>query len=203
MIYFISRILFWILLKIYGKLEVVGRENLPANGPFILASNHVSFADPAVLGVASSRVRLVFMAKKELFDIPVFHLWFKAMSCISVERGRNALRSLKYGVNILKKGKALVIFPEGTRSPDGSLQKAEPGIGFLARKADVPIIPAYLSGTDKVLPKGENRPKFAKVKAIIGKAVDVSESIKINEKRKVYESIGNQVMDAIAILKNA
>ncbi len=84
MIYYISCFIFGILLKILSRLEVRGRENLPEKGPFIIASNHASFADPAVMGVACNATRISFMAKRELFDVPILGPWCRAVGCIPI-----------------------------------------------------------------------------------------------------------------------
>ncbi len=202
MTYFISRLLYKALLKILFGFKVIGKENIPKKGPFIMASNHVSIADPAVVGVACHTAQLTFMAKKELFDIPVFGLWFRAVGCIPTERDFRNFGPVKKAVKRLKAGGVLGIFPEGTRSVDGQLKKLEPGIGLIALKSGAPIVPVYISGTQKALPKGKKFLRPCKVTAKIGKIVDISESTGLSEKRKIYESIGEKVMDAILSLKD-
>lgn len=201
MIYTVSRFIFWVLLKILCNLEVIGRENLPKMGPFIVASNHVSYADPAAVGVTCTR-RLAFMAKKELFEDPWFGWWFRAMGCIPIDRSSPSSEPLKRAIKTLREGKPVAIFPEGMRSADGALQKGEPGIGFIARKTKVPIIPFYTSGTEKALPKGNKPIHPHKVIVKIGKAIDISDDLKLFNKKKINESISNRVMDAITRLKN-
>ncbi|MFH1593432.1 MAG: lysophospholipid acyltransferase family protein [Candidatus Omnitrophota bacterium] len=201
MIYTLSRIIFTIILKVLTRLEIYGIENIPMSGPFILASNHASNADPAVLGVLSPKTHIIFMAKRELFDIPVFGAWFRAMDCVPIERYSARFGPLKKSVRKLQEGKALGIFPEGTRSTDGKFKKAQPGIGFIAHMSGAPIIPVYISGTDRVLPRGRKFIRLSKVKAKVGHAVDISESAKMRDKRKRYQSIGEDVMRSILQLK--
>ncbi|NQU94960.1 MAG: 1-acyl-sn-glycerol-3-phosphate acyltransferase [Candidatus Omnitrophica bacterium] len=201
MMYYISCFIFEVLLKILCRLEVKGRENLPKKGPFIVASNHASFADPAVMGAACNTTRISFMAKRELFERPIFGAWCKAVGCIPVERRSGSSGALKKAIQILKRGQVLGIFPEGTRSLDGKLQKAEPGIGLLVAKAGVPVIPVYLSGTAGALPRGARVPRLHKVTAKIGKKIDLNEILQIHEKKKMYGAIGEKVMDAISRLK--
>ena len=203
MIYFISRILFKILLKTVFRFEINGSGNIPKKGPFIMVSNHVSYADPVVMGVACNTVPINFMAKRELFDIPIFNLWFKAVGCIPIERNSASSAALKKAVQKLKQGMALGIFPEGRRSPDGKLRKAEPGVGLIVAKTGVPIIPLYISGTEKALPIGKKTLMPCKITAKIGKTVDISQSMKLLEKRKIYESIGEKIIGAISRLKDA
>jgi 1-acyl-sn-glycerol-3-phosphate acyltransferase len=202
MTYFISRLIYKAILKILLKFEVRGSENLPEKGPFIVASNHASFIDPAVVGVACRTMPLAFMAKREVFEVPILGRWVRAVGCIPVERDSGSFRPLKAALQKLRAGGALGIFPEGSRSPDGRLQKAEAGIGFLASKSKAPIVPVYLSGTDKALPKGEKILRRCKVTAKFGKIIGMDKDAKISERRKVYDSIGEKVMGAIAGLKD-
>jgi len=200
MVYFISRILFAAILKIFFGLEVKGKENLPGGGPFILACNHVSHIDPVVVGVACNRLRVSFVAKKELFEIPIYRHWFRSMGCIKINRETGGSGALKEALFRLKKGGVVCIFPEGTRSKDGKLQEARPGVGLLVSRAGVPVIPVYVKGTGKVLPRGATRLKRAGVKIDIGRVIDISAGIRMSDKRKKYASIGAEIMNAIAEL---
>ncbi len=202
MAYFISRIIYKVILKILVRLEVKGSENLPLKGPFIIASNHASIMDPAVVGVACHTVPVTFMAKRELFDVPILGLWMRAVGCIPVERDSRSFRPLKAAVQKLKDGGALGIFPEGRRSPDGRLQEPQAGIGLLALKAKAPIVPVYLSGTDTALAKGKNFITPYKVTARFGNVLGIKETTKISERREFYQSIGEKVMNAISQLKD-
>ena len=202
MAYFISRIIFKVLLKILVRFEVRGSENLPRKGPFIVASNHASIMDPAVVGVACNTMPVTFMAKRELFDVPVLGPWVRAMGCIPVRRDSGSFGPLKAAVQKLKDGGVLGIFPEGRRSPDGRLQEPQAGIGLLASKSEAPVIPVYLSGTDKALAKGKKFISPYKVTARFGKTIGIKETTGISERRKFYESIGEKVMNAIARLKD-
>ncbi len=202
MTYFISRLIYKVLLKILFKFEVKGSENLPQKGPFIIASNHASLIDPAVVGVACHTMPVTFMAKRELFDVPVFGRWVKAVGCLPVERNSGNFRPLKIAVQKLREGGTVGIFPEGRRSPDGQLQKPEAGIGLLASKSEAPIVPIYLSGTDKALAKGKKFITPCKVTAKFGKIIGIERTTTPSERRKAYESIGKKAMDAISRLKN-
>ncbi|UCD54720.1 MAG: 1-acyl-sn-glycerol-3-phosphate acyltransferase [Candidatus Omnitrophota bacterium] len=202
MTYLISRFILKALLKILFRFESRGSENLPQKGPFIVASNHASLIDPAVVGVACGTMPLIFMAKRELFSVPILGRWVRAVGCIPVERDSGSFKPLKNAVQKLKEGKALGIFPEGRRSPDGRLQKAEAGIGLLASKSAAPIVPVYVSGTAKALARGKKFITLCKITASIGEIVDVRESAAFSEKKEIYESIGKKVMEAISHLKN-
>lgn len=202
MAYFISRLILKVLLKILFRFEVRGSENLPRKGPFIVASNHASLIDPAVVGVACHTMPLIFMAKRELFGVPILGPWVRAVGCIPVERDSGSFKPLKDAVQKLKEGRALGIFPEGRRSPDGRLQKAEAGIGLLALKSGAPIVPVYVSGTDKALAKEKKFITLCKVTAKIGKIISIKETTEFSERREIYEAIGEKVINVISRLKD-
>ena len=201
MIYFISRLYYKLILNLFFKFEIIGRENFPHKGPFIVVSNHVSYADPAVMGVSCNTVRVIFMAKQELFDKSLFGMWIKAVGCIPLSRHSGSSRPLKAALGKLKEGHVIGIFPEGTRSRDGKLQQAELGVGLLAIKSKAPIIPMYITGTQRALPVGAKGLTPCKIKAWVGKPVDITGSEDIKDKKETYKFVGKRIMDAIANLK--
>jgi len=200
--YHISRNFFEGILKNFFGFKITGSENLPERGPFIVASNHVSYADPVVVGVACYTVPIIFMAKKELFQSPILGSWVKAVGCIPIERDSKSFTPLKRAIGKLREGKAVGIFPEGTRSRDGKMQKSQPGIGFLAAKCGVPIIPIYVSGTEKAMPRGQKFAVPCKIKARIGAPIYANECFANADNRQAYNVIGEKVMNSIGNLKN-
>ena len=202
MIYFISRVLFTLYLKACFGFEVKGRENIPERGPFIIVANHVSYGDPVVMGVAFNNVQVAFVAKKELFELPFVGGWLRSLGCISIKRWSGSSKPLKRSLKKIKEGSVLGMFPEGTRSFDGRLQKAQPGVGLIAAKTGAPIIPMYISGTEKALPRGAKMPRPCKVRATVGKAVNISDGLKVADRKMRYEMIGEKIMEAIAKLND-
>jgi 1-acyl-sn-glycerol-3-phosphate acyltransferase len=129
------------------RLRIVGESNIPADGPLLVACNHTSNLDPMVVGGYFPRT-LFAMAKRELyFARPVS--WFLAgCNCIPVDRGAADRRAVTRALEVLRRGGRLLIFVEGTRSRDGTMQRAEAGIGFLARLSSATVLPVALSPTD-------------------------------------------------------
>lgn len=159
MIYSLLRLLFLLIFKVLFRWEVSGAENIPKSGGTIIASNHISLWDPPVIGTAMQR-QIHFMAKEELFKIPVFNSVIRKLNAFPVKRGAVDRNALKTALNILKEGKVLGIFPEGTRSKDGKLGHAQPGATLLALKAGVPVVPTAVVGTNKFFSGKALLPKF-------------------------------------------
>mgnify|MGYP000237741949 CR=1 FL=1 len=142
MIYTLVKNLFKILFTIFLRLKVEGTENIPKDGPLVIASNHLSLLDPPVLGTAATR-KVHFMAKEELF-VPVLGTIYKILGAFPVRRGGADRAAIKHGIDILESGQVLAIFPEGTRSKTGELGKAQPGALMMASKAKATIVPACI-----------------------------------------------------------
>jgi len=198
--YFISREFFRIILLFFGRLKILGRENVPSKGGLIVAPNHVSFLDPPVTGMGVNRL-VRFIAKQELFDAPVFGKWMYAIGSFPVRRGTADRRAIKNALDCLERGEVLGIFPEGRRSPNGELQEPELGIGLFALKSKVPVVPLAIIGTDKVLPPGAKLPHFAKVVAIYGKPMTFPDLYDSPSSREAFQEVGKRIMTTIAEMK--
>jgi 1-acyl-sn-glycerol-3-phosphate acyltransferase len=186
MVYWFLRFLSFLILKVFFRLEVKGRQNLPKKGGFILAGNHTSYMDPVVIGVASSR-KLNYLAKHELFCNP-FCKWLLSTICVfPIKRDAVDLSALKEAMRRVKNGRALVVFPEGSRRSDDAPREPQPGIGFLAAKLNVPVIPAFVKGTEIALPKGTKSLRPAKISVYFGKQILI-------ERRLPYQDIAQQIM---------
>ena len=203
MIYRISRKIFELLIRILYNFEVYGRENVP-EPPYLIASNHASIIDPPLVGIACNRHFIDFMAKKELFDRPFFGRWCRKVGCIEVKRGGNSVKSLKEAIDRLVQGRVVAIFPEGTRSVDGKIRDAKRGTGFLIARAEVPVLPVYLEGSAKALPKGGRINRGAFIRVFIGKPLMPEEFSGLGSGRhKDYDAISNMIMSRIADIKEA
>jgi len=187
------------LMRWWFGLRVTGAEHVPPEGPTLIVSNHQSVLDPPIIGGAAPR-QIYFMAKAELFRIPLFGRLIKALNARPVRREGSDPRALKEAARLLDEGKALLVFPEGTRSLDGSLAEAKPGVGMLAVMSGAPVVPAYVSGTLEALPKGAARPRRSQVSVRFGPALHFK--VLSGEGRKDrYREAAHEMMRAIAYLK--
>ena len=135
-------------LRTVWRMHVHGAEKVPLDGPLIVACNHVSYFDPPALGCALPR-RVYYMAKSELFAIPVLGPVITRLGAYPVDRSRGDLAAVKRSVEVLREGKAIGIFPEGTRNKSGEVQP-QMGVALLASLSGAPVLPAYVSGTGSV-----------------------------------------------------
>jgi 1-acyl-sn-glycerol-3-phosphate acyltransferase len=144
------------------KPEIIGAENMPKTGGVLLCTNHIHNYDPPLVGVASPR-EVHFMAKAELFSVPVLKYIMPMINAFPVKRGMSDKTALKTGMNLLKEGKVVGLFPEGTRSKTGEIGEGLAGAGFFALKSDAHIVPCAIVGEYK---KGKS------LKVVFGKPID-------------------------------
>lgn len=150
MFYTIAHTAVNILWHIWFRLEFRGKENVPKKGPFVFCSNHVSGLDPTIvcLGVPP-RIKLRFIGKAELFENPFLRILFeKGLGCFPIERGSADMGALDKAVNIVKDGGALAIFPEGTRSKDGYLQRFKSGMSLIVQQTKADVLPCNITYLD-------------------------------------------------------
>ncbi len=197
MIYTVAKLISYIFCKIYFRLEVNGADNIPEKGGVLVASNHGSFLDPVIVGVGISR-QTYYLTKQSLFEIPIFRLLIKALHTIPVRRELVSVSTFKELIKSLNAKKVIILFPEGTRSLDGKLGQGKVGVGMIALKADVPIIPAYIDGAIKAFPKNGKWIYPKKIRVIFGKPI-MPNCKDLNKKN--YREISTQVMQSISSLK--
>jgi len=185
MFYYVVKALCWLLLKIFWRMEVIGTENVPERGGVIIASNHVSYLDPAVL-VASLNRKIYFITKKEVFKNTFISFILKNMNALSVDRENVDILAFKKAINILREEKVLGIFPEGTRSSNGELQELKLGAIKIAMKTGIPILPVGIIGTHKIYPRGIKFPILFKHKIIVNYGA-LQHFNKLKSKDKIYQ----------------
>ena len=183
--------------------DVVGTEHVPATGPVILASNHLSFVDSLVIPLTSPR-QVAFLAKAEYFTGTgvkgwISREWFTGVGSIPVNRddARAAQESLDLALAHLRAGGAFGIYPEGTRSRDGRLYRGRTGVAWLALEAGCPIVPVALTGTDKIQPVGSRIPRRAKVRVEFGTPIQVVGRFDGVPQGRARRQITDEVMAAI------
>jgi 1-acyl-sn-glycerol-3-phosphate acyltransferase len=166
----------------------------------ILAANHVSFLDPPVLGVGCRRP-VIFLAREDLFVLPFWGWVIKYLGVLPLKRESADLRATKEALKKLKAGKVVAIFPEGTRSADGNLQAPQKGVGFLAAQSQAAVVCAYITGTEKALPRHAKSFKPAKIKIYYAPPIRFSPA-QGQAKKESYEKISQQIMEGIKELKS-
>ncbi len=178
------------------RINVEGLENIPTDGGCIIASNHRSNLDPFVLNTISTRP-IFFMAKEELFKIPVLGWAIRKAGAIPVKRNKRDIGALKKASQLLKEGYCIGIFPEGHRAKPKQFRKPQSGVGLLVSKTKAPVIPVRIEGTDDVFPVGSSFPKLFKypIYVKVGKPIFFS-----NIENKDYQEIANYIMEEIKAL---
>jgi 1-acyl-sn-glycerol-3-phosphate acyltransferase len=167
LLYYLSVRVIRLAMFLFCHWQVEGRENVPRCGPLIVAPNHISYLDPPVAGSALDR-QLYFMAKVELFAHPFLGWLIRQYGAFPVQRGVADRAAMRHAERLLRAGHAVLVFPDGTRSPDGRLTAGELGIALLALRTGAPVLPIGVDGTDRVMPRGTLLMRPARVRIRIG-----------------------------------
>jgi len=188
------------VLRLLFRPWVKGLDNVPAEGAAILASNHLSFSDSIFMPVMVPRP-VAFLAKSEYFTGTgikgrLTAAFFRLTNQLPMDRsgGAASAQSLNAGMDVLKKGSLLGIYPEGTRSPDGRLYRGKVGVARLALQARVPVIPVAMIGTDKVQPIGKRVPNIRRIGMIFGEPLDFSRYYGMEDDRLIQRSVTDEIM---------
>jgi 1-acyl-sn-glycerol-3-phosphate acyltransferase len=200
-IYFFSRLACYIFCKVWLRMEIRGRENVPSSGSFIFSSNHTSHLDPILCGIACPRV-IWYMGKKELFRNRLFGWYLSTLNCIPIDREKGDIRTLKTALELLKTGKPMLLFPEGTRSLDGEIGEAKRGVGFIVEKSAAPVIPCYIQNSWRAMPKHSRMIRPVKIRVIVGRPMTFGNIISSEMSREEKQmKISGAVIDTIKGLK--
>ncbi len=203
--YQLSRFVIGPFLHVMGRPRVTGLEYVPASGPAILASNHLSIVDSVYLPLMVPRP-VVFPAKAEYFSAkgPVGRLWaayLRSTNQLEIDRegARSAQATLEAALQLLRRGELFGFYPEGTRSPDGRLYRGRSGIGWLALNSGAPVLPVAMFGTSKMLPPGSSLLRPAKIEIRIGKPLEFGH-LAGDPPARARRTVADEVMRAIADL---
>lgn len=167
-LYFLCWSLSRLVLILYNRTSVSGRGKIPPEGPCLLIANHASNLDPVIVATSFNR-RLRFMAKKELFDVPGLGWLIRHLGSYPVQRGTADRSAFRATIELLREGEAILIFPEGTRTHDGSLQAFNPGVAILALSTPgVAVLPIYIDGSYRALGRGVPFPRPNRIRVRVG-----------------------------------
>jgi len=190
----------WTVYQMWFRGEVVGTENFPTDGPFLIASNHASHLDPPLVGSQVFR-QMRFFARKSLWNSRVSSWWLNNVETIPVERDSGDIGAIKRVLQALKENRAIVLFPEGTRSEDGQLQKAKAGVGLMACKTGVPVVPCRVYGSFAAFGKGAKFPRFGSpVTIVYGRPIPASGYDDPSAGKARYETAAQRIMSHIAAI---
>ncbi len=192
-----------IIARLFFHFRVINPEYMLESGPLILAMNHQSYFDPPLAGICSKRA-VYYLARKTLSSLPFFGRLLPDFNVIPIDRDGNDPSSLKTIIRLLRSGNGVVLFPEGTRSPDGNLQKARSGIGLIISKTKSPVLPMRVFGAHEAFPKGSRKIHLNPITVVLGKPIYFSEAELTpirGQERELYEKLSECVMKAIAELQ--
>ena len=182
--------------RAWFRLSVVGAEWVPREGPLLLASNHLSVLDPAMIGAVIPR-ELDYMAKTELFRIPGFGALIRRLNAHPVDRTGSDSAALRLALRLLGDGRAVLVFPEGTRGTEGQLRPARAGAGMLAALSGARVVPVYIQGSGRALPRGAVLPRPGRVTVTLGAPIQFGRE----RGRARYQEVSDEIMAAIGRLK--
>ncbi len=198
-IYRINHTLSRIAAHLWMDYRVIGREKLIEHGPALIVSNHVSYLDPPMVGIAY-RSAIWYLARKSLFR--GFGAWlYPRLQCIPVDQDGPDMTGLKNIIRLLKEGERVLLFPEGSRSFDGSLQKGEAGVGLVIAKAQVPVQPVRLFGTYEAMPRGGAFIRPGKVRLVVGDPLVFTPDELAGKGKDLYARLAGRVMEEIGKLE--
>ena len=187
--------------EMFFRGEVIGQENIPATGAFIVAANHASHLDPPVAGGHVPRVIAAF-ARKTLWKPGIPAWWLTAVGCIPVDRdGGSDITAMKRTMQVLKNGTPLILFPEGTRSPDGEPRRPKAGVGLIACRTSVPVLPARIFGSFEALGKGGSLRLGTPISVVYGRMLLPAEYDDPAAGKERYQIAADRIMAAIAKLE--
>jgi len=204
--YRIGWIFFRLLFKIYFRRRVFNPERVPKDGSVILASNHASFLDPPLVGAGLKR-QINFLARESLFRVPLLGAILRSWKVVPVDRDGGTGRGLKKILDRLEHGGAIILFPEGTRTPDGHLQPARAGIGLAVIKSTAPVVPVRVFGTFEAYGKNKKIPRPHQLTVKYGQPM-FFEKLRGEAKncskprlKEIYQEVADQIMAEIAKLE--
>lgn len=191
--------------RLYHRACARGAENMPPAGGLIVAANHLSFLDPPLVGAFAPRP-IHYLARKTLFRHPLIGALLRSWSAVPLDQQRGDVRALRTALDLLASGEAVLIFPEGRRSPDGRLQQAQSGFGWLVVRSGAPVLPVRITGTFEAMPLGIKIPRPRPIKVCFGPLLRFDDlvlqarAVRGERVRTMYGQIGAAVLQKISEL---
>jgi len=194
-IYHLTRL----IAKVFFRFRVIHPERVIQEGPVILAMNHQSYLDPPFAGISCRRA-IYFLARRTLLDVPLLGWILPKLNVVFVDQEGTDRSALKALVRILRDKHGVLVFPEGSRTLDGNLQPALPGVGFVIAKTLAPVVPMRIFGAHQALPRGGGKLRFCPITIVVGEPLFFTAADLEGNHREVYPRLSQRVMDAIAAL---
>jgi len=180
--------------------RVIHRERIIEDGPAILAMNHQSYLDPPLAGLASHR-EIYFLARKTLLQWPLIGPILPKLNVIAVNQERADMSALKAVIKVVRAGHCALIFPEGSRTVDGHLERAQPGLGFVMAKTSAPVVPMRIFNAHKAFPRHGAPRFFTPITIVVGEPIMRFEIPSGTDGRALYAQLSERVMERIAALE--
>ena len=198
-LYWFFHTLFGMIARVAFQYRAYGQENIIEEGPAIMAVNHQSYLDPPLVGITCKN-ELYYLARKTLFEKKLLGPIISRVNALPVDLSRGDLAAFRSILKLLQEGHRTVIFPEGTRSLTGQIQKARPGIGMIIARTLAPVVPMRIFGSFEAWPKGGKiRPH--PITVVVGKPIRFKKDDFAAHNREVYQKISEQVLAAVAALE--
>jgi 1-acyl-sn-glycerol-3-phosphate acyltransferase len=187
--------------RLLFRLRVIHRERMIQSGPVILAMNHQSYLDPPLAGTASDRP-IYFLARRTLLDVPLLGRILPKLNVIPVNQEGVDRSAIKAVIRVLQAGNGVLVFPEGSRTLDGKIQAAEPGLGLVIAKTLAPVVPMRIFGAREALPRGGGRRlRLVPITIVIGEPILFSAADLEPSGKNLYAALSDRVMKAISTLR--
>jgi len=188
----VARVLFF---QSMGGCRVIGKENVPAEGPVIIAPVHVSHLDPPLVGSTCPRI-LRFMAKEELFRNPLLGALIRSLGAFPVKRGESDSAAIRRALQWLQDGDAVLVFPEGGRNDGTEMNRLLPGTAVLAKRSGAVIVPVGLGGTSSMFPRGSKRPKRGKTTVVYGRPFTYEEATPSDNREEFARFLAERIAES-------
>jgi len=190
----------WLLARLLFSFQVVGRDRIPNEGGCILAMNHESYLDPPLAGICCRRP-IHYLARKTLLHWPILGPIFPKVNVVPVDQDRADMSALKTVIKLVKAGECAIVFPEGSRTLDGKMLPALPGLGLVIAKTLAPVVPMRIFGAHEAMPRGGGGLRLVPIRIVIGEPFVFTEADMDGSGRDLYQRLSERVMERIAAIE--